>query len=130
MLQDAQRLRTMSETRAQWTMQSSRSACARAGDASAGQADSQPMASDTSTANAFSTCKRVLPCVSMCGGGESHTRGACVSSVFWTRERVCKAQRGERGRGGGEAEASEARCAPVRWSALFCAVEWPFALQK
>ena len=51
----------------------------------------------------FDVC--VLPCVSMCGGGESHTRAACVSSVFWTRERVCRAQRGERGRGSGEAEA-------------------------
>ena len=50
-------------------------------------------------------CKRVLPCVSMCGGGEPHTRAACESSVFWTRGCVCKAQDSERGRGGGEDEA-------------------------
>ena len=54
------------------------------------------------------TCKRMLPCESMCGGGEACTRAACVSSVLCTRVLVCKAQRGERGRGGGEAEASEA----------------------
>ena len=64
------------------------------------------------------TCKRMLPCESMCGGGEACTRAACVSSVLCTRVLVCKAQRGERGRGGGEAEASEAGARPCK--KIFC----------
>ena len=47
----------------------------------------------------------------MCFADKARTRGACVSSVLCTRVLVCKAQGSERGRGGGEAEASEARCA-------------------
>jgi len=76
-------------------------------------ADSQPMASDTSTPSLLLTCKRVLPCESTCVAGEARTRAACVTSVLCTRVLVCKAQGSERGRGGGggEAEASEARCA-------------------
>ena len=57
------------------------------------------------------TCKRVLQCESTCVAGEARTRAACVTSVLCTRVVVCKAQRGERGRGGGEAEA---RAMPVR----------------
>ena len=57
------------------------------------------------------TCKRVLPRESMCTAGEARTHGACVTSVLCTRVLVCKAQGSECGRGGGEAEASEARCA-------------------
>ena len=48
---------------------------------------------------------------SMCFADKARTRGACVSSVLCTRVLVCKAQGSERGRDGGEAEASEARCA-------------------
>ena len=42
---------------------------------------------------------------SMCMAGEARTRGSCVSSVLCTRVLVCKAQRSERGRSSGEAEA-------------------------
>ena len=52
-----------------------------------------------------------MPRESMCMAGEARARAACVSSVLCTRVLVCKAQRSERGRGSGEAEASEARCA-------------------
>ena len=56
------------------------------------------------------TCKRVYPRESMCTAGEARTHGACVTSVLCTRVLVCKAQGSERGRGGGEAEASQAWC--------------------
>ena len=67
------------------------------------------MASDTSTHPCMLTCKRVLQCGSVWVAGEARTRAACVTSVLCTR--VYRAQRGERGRGGGEAEA---RAMPVR----------------
>ena len=70
------------------------------------QADhSPPMASDTSTPSLLLTCKRVLQCESMWVAGEARTRAACVTSVLCTRVVVYRAQRGERGRGGGEDEA-------------------------
>ena len=74
-----------------------RARCARSG-----PANSQPMAINTSTPSLLLTCKRVLQCESTCVGGEARTRAACVSSVLCTRVLVCRAQRGERGRGGGE----------------------------
>ena len=61
----------------------------------------------------FDACKRVLPCVSMCGGGEPHTRAACVSSVFWTRVIVCEAQSSERERGTRGRGSGKARCADM-----------------
>ena len=51
------------------------------------------------------TCKRVLQCESTCVAGEARTRAACVTSVLYTRVVVYRAQRGERGIGGGEDEA-------------------------
>ena len=51
------------------------------------------------------TCKRVLQCESTCVAGEARTRAACVTSVLCTRVVVYRAQRGERGIGGGEDEA-------------------------
>ena len=51
------------------------------------------------------TCKRVLQCESTCVAGEARTRAACVTSVRYTRVVVYRAQRGERGIGGGEDEA-------------------------
>ena len=70
------------------------------------QADhSPPMASDTSTHPCMLTCKRVLQCESTCVAGEARTRAACVTSVLCTRVVVYRAQRGERGIGGGEDEA-------------------------
>ena len=83
----------------------------RARCACSGPADIQPMASDTSTPSLLLTCKRVLQCGSTWVAGEANTRAACVTSVLCTRVIVCRAQRGERGRGGGEAEA---RAMPVR----------------
>ena len=77
-----------------------RARCARSG-----PADSQPVAIDTSTPSLLLTCKRVLPCESMCVAGEARTRAACVTSVLYTRVVVYRAQRGERGIGGGEDEA-------------------------
>ena len=74
-----------------------RARCARSG-----PANSQPMAINTSTPSLLLTCKRVLQCESTCGGCEARTRAVCVSSVLCTRVLVCRAQRGERGRGGGE----------------------------
>ena len=71
--------------------------------ACSGPTDSQPMASDTSTPSLLLTC--VLQCESTCVAGEAHTRAACVTSVLCTRVVVCRAQRGERRRGGGEDEA-------------------------
>ena len=72
--------------------------------ACSGPADSQPMASDTSTPSMLLTYKRVLQCESVWVAGEARTRAACVTSVLCTRVLVCRAQRGERGRGGGEAK--------------------------
>ena len=69
------------------------------------------MASDASTAFLLLTCERVLPHESMCVAGEARTRAVCVLSAFCTRVLVCEAQRSERGRGSGEAEAGPARCA-------------------
>ena len=66
---------------------------------------SPPMASDTSTHPCMLTCKRVLQCESTCVAGEARTRAACVTSVLCTRVVVYRAQRGERGIGGGEDEA-------------------------
>ena len=86
-----------------------RSACS-------GPADSQPMASDTSTPSLLLTCKRVLPCESTWVAGEARTRAACVTSVLCTRVLVCKAQRGERGRGGGEDEAVAKAGAHCPWA--------------
>ena len=63
------------------------------------------MASDTSTHPCMLTCKRVLQCESTCVAGEARTRAACVTSVLYTRVVVYRAQRGERGIGGGEDEA-------------------------
>ena len=63
------------------------------------------MASDTSTHPCMLTCKRVLQCESTCVAGEARTRAACVTSVLCTRVVVYRAQRGERGIGGGEDEA-------------------------
>ena len=77
----------------------------RARHAGSGLAGSQPMASDTSTPSLLLTCKRVLQCESMWVAGEARTRAACVTSVLCTRVVVYRAQRGERGRGGGEDEA-------------------------
>ena len=74
-----------------------RARCARSG-----PADSQPVAIDTSTPSLLLTCKRVLPCESMCVAGEARTRAACVTSVLCTRVLVCEVQSSERGRGGGE----------------------------
>ena len=57
--------------------------------------------------------------------GEARTRGACVSSVLCTRVvvcSVCRAQRGERGRGSGEAKPG------ARHASLF-AVQF-FAVQQ
>ena len=73
--------------------------------ACSGPTDSQPMASDTSTHPCMLTCKRVLQCESTCVAGEARTRAACVTSVLYTRVVVYRAQRGERGIGGGEDEA-------------------------
>ena len=70
------------------------------------QADhSPPMASDMSTHPCMLTCKRVLQCESTCVAGEARTRAVCVTSVLCTRVVVYRAQRGERGIGGGEDEA-------------------------
>ena len=102
----------------------------RARSACSGPADSQPMASDTSTPFLLLTYERVLPCVSMCVAGEARTSAACVSSVLCTRVVVCRAHSSERGHGGSGEAKPGARHASLRWSALFCAVEWPFALQK
>ena len=63
------------------------------------------MANDTSMPSLLLTCKRVLQCESTCVACEARTRAACVTSVLCLRMLVCKAQSGERGRGGGEAEA-------------------------
>ena len=63
------------------------------------------MASDASTPSLLLTCKRVLPCESTWVAGEANTRAACVTSVLYTRVVVYRAQRGERGIGGGEDEA-------------------------
>ena len=79
--------------------------------ASGEPADGQPVASDSSTAAKLLTCKRGLQGESMWVAGEACTRGACVSSVLCTRVLVCSAQGSERGRGSGEAEAGEDRCA-------------------
>ena len=84
---------------------------ARARCACSGPADSQPMASDTSTPSMLLTYKRVLQCERVWVAGEARTRAACVTSVLCTCVLVCRVQGSERGRGGGEAEASEARCA-------------------
>ena len=48
---------------------------------------------------------RVLQCESTCVAGEARTRAAWVTSVLYTRVVVYRAQRGKRGRGGGEDEA-------------------------
>ena len=95
---------------------------ARARCACSGPADSQPMASDTSTPSLLLTCKRVLQCESTCVAGEARTRAACVTSVLCTRVVVCRAQRGERGRGSGEAKPG------ARHASLF-AVQF-FAVQQ
>ena len=79
--------------------------------ACSGPADSQPMASDTSTPSWLLTCQRVLQCGSTWVAGVANTRAACVTSVLCTRVVVCRAQRGERGRDGGE---DDARAMPVR----------------
>ena len=54
--------------------------------------------------------------------GEARTHGACVTSVLCTRVVVCRAQRGERGRGSGEAKPG------ARHASLF-AVQF-FAVQQ
>ena len=88
------------------------------------------MASDASTPSLLLTCKRVLQCGSVWVAGEARTRAACVTSVLCTRVLVCRAHSSERGHGGSGEAKPGARHAVERWSALFCAVEWPFALQK
>ena len=62
------------------------------------------------------TCKRVLQCESTCVAGEARTRAACVTSVLYTRVVVYRAQRGERGIGGGEDEAVAKPGAHIRKS--------------
>ena len=73
------------------------------------------MASDTSTHPCMLTCKRVLQCESTCVAGEARTRAACVTSVLYTRVVVYRAQRGERGIGGGEDEAVAKPGAHIRY---------------
>ena len=58
----------------------------------------------------------MLQCESTCVAGEARTRAACVTSVLCTRVVVYRAQRGERGIGGGEDEAVAKAGAHCPWA--------------